>query len=87
MKPVRLTVRTSRRVRRDLDLLASTGIFGETRGAVAEQLLRERLAELVEAGWTEARLRRLAAGALEANRKRRLEERAAKRQRAARRLR
>jgi hypothetical protein len=34
-----------------LDQLVDTGMFGKTRAEVAEQLLREKLRELIEKGW------------------------------------
>jgi hypothetical protein len=43
---------TTPAVCRELDALVKTGLFGKSRAEVAEQLLRERLREVIHAGWT-----------------------------------
>jgi hypothetical protein len=43
---------TTPAVCRELDELVKTGLFGKSRAEVAEQLLRERLREVIHLGWT-----------------------------------
>ena len=50
-----LKLSTTPNVCDQLDILAKTGLFGKNRSEVAEQLLREKLRELVLQGWTERR--------------------------------
>ena len=53
-----LTMRTTERVLKELGQLAETGLFGKSRGEVAEQLVREKLRELIREGWTKSQTRR-----------------------------
>ena len=49
-----LKISTTPEVRAELDRLVATGLFGKNRSEAAEQLLRERLRQLMLEGWTEA---------------------------------
>ncbi len=51
-EPLKLS--TTPEVCTELDHLLATGLFGKTRSEAAEQLLRERVRQLVLEGWTAA---------------------------------
>jgi hypothetical protein len=55
---VELTIATTQEVYRMLGRLVELGLFGQGRADVAEQLLREKLRELVTQGWDERKARR-----------------------------
>lgn len=46
-----IRISTTPRVCRELESLAQTGLFGKNPSEVAEQLLRDRVRELVLQGW------------------------------------
>jgi len=47
-----ITIRTTEQICRDLDALLATERFGKSRAEVAEQLLREKVRDLILEGWT-----------------------------------